>query len=156
MGAGAACYFGSHLELTFREVFGLPEPKHYALLYKEHGPSCKPGPWLPVGHFPNSEYSVHPYFRLNCPEVEQLANQQSAARDRAFTVYTIRIQTARCMALRMQLMQHIHALKLAWINLVRFQVRCAPSNLVLCKLRAAFTWVSGYCTNFKLYGCRHA
>ena len=39
--------------------------------YKELGPSCKPGPWLPVGHFPNSEYSVHPYFRLNCPEVEE-------------------------------------------------------------------------------------
>ena len=66
-----ACYFGSCLQLRFREAFGLPEPEHYALAFKELGSSCKPGPWLPVGHFPNSEYSVHPYFRLNCPEVEE-------------------------------------------------------------------------------------
>ena len=66
-----ACYFGSRLQLDLREVFGLPEPEHLTLIYKEHGPSCQAGPWLPIGYFPNSDYIVHPYFRLNYPEVEE-------------------------------------------------------------------------------------
>ena len=100
------------------------------------------------------EWEAH-LFELDPYETSRAASWPAEQRDRAFTL-SLSGYRPRDAWHCMQLMQHIHALKFAWINLVRFQVRCAPSNLVLCKLRAAFTWVSGYCTNFKLYGCRHA